>query len=207
DRARRQGIIDRGACAGAQKWPARGSSARCGEQASEHAGGERSTAADRRQTTPMEHFLTVFIPQFVAIDPIRPVPVFLALTQAQDAVQRRRISVQAVAAATVIALGFLFLGRELFDFLQITADDFRIAGGAILLVLAVYDLISYGKPTAHETHMVGLVPLAMPLVAGPALLTTTLVLTSHTGPYNAYAMTTVAVIVNMGLLLMILFSA
>ncbi len=155
----------------------------------------------------MEHFLTFFIPLFVAIDPIGLVPVFLALTQAQDAVQRRRISVQAVAAATVIALGFLFLGRELFDFLQITADDFRIAGGAILLVLAVYDLISYGKPTAHETHMVGLVPLAMPLVAGPALLTTTLVLTSHTGPYNAYAMTTVAVIVNMGLLLMILFSA
>jgi multiple antibiotic resistance protein len=154
----------------------------------------------------MEQFLTFFIPLFVAIDPIGMVPVFLALTDGQDAMQRRRISVQAVAAATVIALGFMFLGRGLFDFLHIQPDDFRIAGGIILLVLAIYDLIIYGKPAVHETHLVGLVPLAMPLIAGPATLTTLLVLTSQPTD-NSYALTTLALVVNMALLLLILFGA
>lgn len=115
----------------------------------------------------MSNFFSHFIPLLVAIDPIGIVPVFLALTAGMDKIQRRKISIQAVATATLIATAFLFLGRWIFQFLNITADDFRIGGGIILLVLAVYDLIIYGKPAVSQTRMVGLVPLAMPLIAGP----------------------------------------
>ncbi len=152
-------------------------------------------------------FLEFFIPLFVAIDPIGMVPVFLALTAGLTPRQRHSISIQAVVTATIVTVGFMLLGRSLFEFLGISADDFRIAGGVILLVLAVVDLLAYGKPTVHETNMVGLVPLALPLIAGPALLTTTLVLTGNASVANPYGMTLLALGVNLLLLLGFLLGA
>lgn len=149
----------------------------------------------------LTEFFEFFIPLFVAIDPIGMVPVFLALTAGMSPRHRCRVSIEAVVAATIITIGFMVAGQSLFGFLGITTDDFKIAGGIILLVLAVLDLLSYGKPTVHETSIAGLVPLAMPLIAGPALLTTTLVLTGTPSASNAYVMTSIALGVNMMLLL------
>ena len=128
-------------------------------------------------------FLSTFIPLFVAIDPFGMVPIFLAVTDGIPDARRRRVSFEAVAAAFVICLLFMFLGESLFGFLGIRDYDFRIAGGVLLLVLAVYDLLVPGKPAVHERETVGIVPLAMPLIAGPATLTTTLVLTGRHGYY------------------------
>jgi multiple antibiotic resistance protein len=132
-------------------------------------------------------FLSTFIPLFVAIDPFGMVPIFLAVTDGIPDERRRSVSFEAVAAAFVICLLFMFLGESLFGFLGIRDYDFRIAGGLLLLVLAIYDLLVPGKPAVHERETVGIVPLAMPLIAGPATLTTTMVLTSRYG-YSATAM-------------------
>lgn len=142
-------------------------------------------------------FLQVFIPLFVAIDPFGMVPVFLGVTARMTAARRREVSFEAVAAATLISIGFILAGNELFDFLGITHQDFRIAGGVILLVLAVVDLIIAGKPAVNEDQMVGIVPLAMPLIAGPATLTTLLVLRGRHG----VSLTVLSLAVNYGLLL------
>lgn len=154
-------------------------------------------------------FFESFIPLFVAIDPFGMVPIFLAVTAEMTATQRRRISFEAVGAATVIALGFMFLGHAIFRFLYITEDDFRIAGGILLLVLAIMDLLIPGKPAVIEPQIVGIVPLAMPLIAGPATLTTVLVLASneqHTRTYG-YTMTTLSLVVNFALLLAVMLAA
>jgi multiple antibiotic resistance protein len=145
-------------------------------------------------------FLEAFIPLFVAIDPVGLVPLFLAVTDRMDAARRRYVAAEAVAAGFVIALGFMFVGEALFRFVGITTADFRIAGGVILLVLAVVDLLTVGKPAVHEREMVGIVPLAMPLIAGPATLTTVLVLGARLG----YAPTALALAVNFGILLLAL---
>jgi multiple antibiotic resistance protein len=129
----------------------------------------------------MHSFLLVFIPLFVAIDPLGLVPVFLSVTRGMDERQRRRTSFEAVAAASVICIGFMFLGDAIFSFLGITVNDFRIAGGIILLVLAVLDLLIVGKPALNPQEMVGVVPLGMPLIAGPATLTSVLVLCKEPG--------------------------
>ena len=142
-------------------------------------------------------FLGTFIPLFVAIDPFGMVPVFLAVTDGMSPERRRRISFEAVAAATVICLLFMFLGESLFAFLGVRDYDFRIAGGILLLVLAVYDLLIPGKPAVHEPETVGIVPLAMPLIAGPATLATTLVLVAR---YDYFA-TALGLAVNFLLLL------
>lgn len=145
----------------------------------------------------MRQFLEAFIPLFVAIDPVGLVPAFLAVTERMDDARRRRVAAEAVAAGLVIALGFMFVGEALFRFVGITTADFRIAGGAILLVLAIIDLLTVGKPAVHEQEMVGIVPLAMPLIAGPATLTTVLVLGARLG----YAQTALALAVNFAILL------
>lgn len=140
------------------------------------------------------------VPLFVTIDAPGLLPVFLGLTASLNAVERRRVSFEAVSAASVIAIAFMFLGNSLFHFLSIEQSDFQIAGGVVLLVLAVIDLLSQGKPTVTEPYLVGLVPLATPLIAGPAMLTTTLVLVGSKG----YAITVVALAINFGFLLVVM---
>ena len=147
--------------------------------------------------------LATFIPLFVTIDPFGMIPVFLGVTDGMKPERRRRVSFEAVAAATVICLTFMFLGNSLFKFLGIRDFDFRIAGGALLLVLAIYDLLVPGKPAVDERDTVGIVPLAMPLIAGPATLTATLVLADTQG----YSMTALGLALNFLLLLGCLVSS
>ena len=153
----------------------------------------------------MDDFLLVFIPLFVAIDPLGLVPVFLSVTDGMDDARRRRTSFEAVASASVICIGFMFLGDAIFRFLGITVNDFRIAGGVILLVLAVLDLLSVGKPAMNPQEMVGVVPLGMPLIAGPATLTSVLVLSSTPGLGKSW--TALALAVNLLLLLAVLLAS
>ena len=147
-------------------------------------------------------YLRLFIPLLVAIDPIGVVPVFLSITSSLSEERRRTVSYQAVAAGFLIALGFMFLGEALFRVLHITVTDFQIAGGILLLVLAILDLLTTGKPAVDERTSVGIVPLAMPLIAGPATLTTSLLLARTYG----YGAVTSAMAVNFLLLLGILRS-
>jgi multiple antibiotic resistance protein len=74
------------------------------------------------------------------------------------------------------------LGEFIFRVLGITEDDFKIAGGLILLVLAISD-IRATTTTRSEPLMTGVVPLGVPLIVGPAVLTTILVLMEHHGVF------------------------
>jgi multiple antibiotic resistance protein len=151
----------------------------------------------------MHDFLLVFIPLFVAIDPLGLVPIFLAVTRGMDAKRRRRTSFEAVASASLICIAFMFLGEAIFTFLGITVNDFRIAGGIILLVLAVLDLLIVGKPALNPDEMVGVVPLGMPMIAGPATLTSVLVLSTQLGK----SLTALSLAINLLLLLVVLLTS
>ena len=148
----------------------------------------------------MSNFLLVFIPLLVAIDPLGLVPLFLSVTEGMTPERRRRTSFEAVTASLVICLVFMFLGGAIFNFLGIADYDFRIAGGTLLLVLAIYDLLHRGKPAVEESETVGIVPLARPLIAGPATLTTLLVLAEQHG----YRWTALSLSLNLGILLVAL---
>jgi multiple antibiotic resistance protein len=153
----------------------------------------------------LRDFAKVIIPLFVTIDAVGMVPIFLAVTRGMSPRERRTVTFEAVAGATVIAIAFMFLGDAIFRFLGITLADFQIAGGILLLVLAVLDLLMRGKPAVDENQPQGggLVPLAMPLIAGPAVLTTTLVLARQSGT----ALTTMALAINFLFLLFVLLGS
>ncbi|MBI2813457.1 MAG: MarC family protein [Opitutae bacterium] len=124
-------------------------------------------------------FLLAFIPLFVAIDPIGLVAIFLGLGQNIPAERRQKIADQATWTGGLVALGFLFLGQSVFTALGISVSDFQIAGGLILFILAAKDLVQSAAEPEKLPEDFGVVPLGMPLIAGPASITTLLVLAQN----------------------------
>ncbi len=121
--------------------------------------------------------LLCFVPLFVAMDAVGAVPVYVALTDGLSAEERGRVTRQSLVTALVVGAVFLAAGRPLFDLLNITVDDFKIAGGLVLLVFAILELVGEEKSApAGESAMVGVVPLGVPLISGPAVLTTLVIL-------------------------------
>lgn len=132
-------------------------------------------------------FLQAFIPLFVAIDPIGLAAIFLGLGQGMPQEQRQRIARQATLTGGGVALLFLFLGANIFKALGISVHDFQIAGGFILFILAVRDLVQSAAEPVKMPADFGIVPLGMPLIAGPALITTLILLAQDLGLIVALA--------------------
>lgn len=127
----------------------------------------------------LDKFLRAFIPLFVAIDPVGLAAIFLGLGRNVDRAQRQKIANQATWTGGLVALGFLFLGQSVFKAVGISVSDFQIAGGLILFILAARDLIQSAAEPEKLPPDFGVVPLGMPLIAGPASITTLLVLAQN----------------------------
>ena len=145
-----------------------------------------------------------FVPLFVAMDAIGVVPVYVTLTEGLSTEERRRVTRQSLVTAVVVGAVFLIAGRPLFDLLNITVDDFKIAGGLVLLVYAILDLVREEKAAAMTSStMVGVVPLGVPLISGPAVLTTLIILVDLYG----FGLTALAFLVNLAVVGLALFNA
>ena len=141
-------------------------------------------------------FLECFIPLFVTIDPFGLAAIFLALGRNVPVAKRRRIANQATMTGGIVALFFLFLGRLIFVSIGIGEGDFEIAGGLILFVIASRELTqSVSREKMDLPDDFGVVPLGMPLIAGPATITTLLVISQSVGIW----MTLLALAANLAL--------
>src|SRR3954464_8898570 len=129
----------------------------------------------------LEKFLLAFIPLFVAIDPIGLVAVFLGLGGHVEAQRRRMEGTLGLVTALAVSVGFIFLGKVIFRALGITVSDFQVAGGLILLAIAVRELLDLGERGKYAGESFGRVPLGMPLIAAPALLPALLLLVDTVG--------------------------
>jgi multiple antibiotic resistance protein len=143
-------------------------------------------------------FLQAFIPLFVAIDPVGLAAIFIGLGQGVAPAVRHRIAWQATITGGVVALGFLFLGQNVFTAVGVSVKDFQIAGGLILFILAARDLTQAEGAPMKLPEDFGIVPLGMPLIAGPALITTLLLLVQTQG----MTVTLVALAVNLALIVL-----
>jgi multiple antibiotic resistance protein len=118
----------------------------------------------------LENLLFAFIPLFVAMDIIGALPIYLGLTADMTDAAKRRIVKQATLVAAVIGLAFLFTGKGVFALLGVTVADFKVAGGILLLVLSILDIIKSREERRVMGDEIGIVPLGMPLIIGPAAL-------------------------------------
>ncbi|NWF77056.1 MAG: MarC family protein [Chloroflexi bacterium] len=127
----------------------------------------------------LQELALTFVPLFFAMDSVGNLPIFLALTQGIELKHRRHAANLATLTALGVGLGFVAVGKAIFLLLGIEVADFLVAGGIILLILAIKDLIT-GKIVEAEdslaSDMVGVVPLGTPLVVGPAVLASLLLL-------------------------------
>jgi multiple antibiotic resistance protein len=141
----------------------------------------------------LNSLLYSFIPLFVAIDVLGVVPLFLSLTDGMNRPQRHKLITQATFTALAVSVVFMFGGRLIFNFLGITENDFRVGGGIVLLVLAVSDLLFSHSKQRHSESSPGVVPIGIPLIIGPAALTTILILVDSKG----YVVTLVSLLANL----------
>ena len=134
-------------------------------------------------------FLLTIIPLMVAIDAPGVLPVYLVMTGGIERLEKKRIARESVLTALLITLLFVFLGRAVFGILGILVEDFMIAGGILLMVISISDVLTAGNwrmvvSTASDPASgpaSGIVPLGTPLLAGPATLTTCLLLVGNYG--------------------------
>lgn len=147
-----------------------------------------------------------FIPMFVAVDAIANIPIYLSLVEHCSQKQKIKITFDAVTTATAVAIIFMCIGKWVFSLLGVTIPDFQIAGGMLLFVLSVRLLFpgaqKDGLMHSHDKDM-GVFPLGTPLITGPAVLTTTLMM------MNAFGIvaTLVSLILNMGIVWLTLAKA
>jgi multiple antibiotic resistance protein len=122
-----------------------------------------------------------FIPIFVAMDVFAVLPIFISVTSETAEDQKKIIVKHSIITALAVSLAFVAVGEAVFRILGITVDDFKIAGGLVLLVIAVLDLLRYGGERRKIEDTIGVVPIGVPLIVGPAVLTTLIVLIDHYG--------------------------
>jgi multiple antibiotic resistance protein len=127
----------------------------------------------------MDDLPRVFVAFLAIVDPLGNVLVFHLLTAHLTAAERLRVAAVAVLAAGALLTAFALGGLEVLAFLGISAESFRVAAG-LLLLLPAYRLVAEGQPLdAVQREIatpieIALVPLAMPLLAGPGALATTI---------------------------------
>jgi len=138
-------------------------------------------------TAMLESFITAFIVYFVVIDPVGNAPIFLAITAHLPRPQKIRVAVEGSIVAAAIMLFFALCGAWVLHYLAISFTAFKLAGGIILLLVAI-DMLSnrrqerkqQGSDVSTLDDNVAIFPLAIPLLAGPAAITSVMVVSSGT---------------------------
>ncbi len=144
----------------------------------------------------MKTFWLCFVPLFVAVDAVGVLPAFLGMTDGLTRERVRRVIGQSVVTAAGVALAFLLIGRGVFRLLGILVQDFMIAGGVLLFVYSLNDLLAVEERRRKvDADSLGVVPLGVPLISGPAVLTTSLLLLNEHG----FVPTAAALVVNVAL--------
>jgi multiple antibiotic resistance protein len=122
---------------------------------------------------------------FFLVDPFAALPTFLAVTDGDDAQRRRNIARKASLTALIVLTAFAFAGQAIFRLFGITLPAFEIAGGIILLHIGLDMLQAKRSPTqevvgdtadATQKEDAGIVPLGIPMLAGPGAITSVVIL-------------------------------
>jgi len=125
----------------------------------------------------VQFFIAVWLKFFFLFTPFFALSMFLSVTGDYTEPRRRRLAIMTSAAVAVLCLGLLFLGNQIFAIFGITLNAFRIGVGALLFLSAI-SLVQGRKapPDANQEADIAVVPLAMPVIVGPATTGTLLVM-------------------------------
>ncbi|WP_409421848.1 YhgN family NAAT transporter [Pseudaeromonas sp. ZJS20] len=122
--------------------------------------------------------ITAAVMLFLIMDPVGNLPVFLSMLRTLPAERRRKVMIRELLIALVVMLLFLFLGQELLNLLNLKQEAVSIAGGIVLFLIAIRMIFPgqgsiTGLPEGEEPFIV---PMAIPMMAGPSILAALLLL-------------------------------
>lgn len=126
-----------------------------------------------------ESFVLTFIPIFIVIDAVGMLPFVISLSEDMMKRERRKTIHIAILTALSVGLIFLFFGQFILSVLGISMGSFAIAGGLVLLILAIKHMTTGRMVEVIKEEAVAIVPLGTPLTAGPATITTLLLLATQ----------------------------
>jgi multiple antibiotic resistance protein len=134
----------------------------------------------------LEIFIQTFFLYFIVIDPLGNTPIFLSITQSMGAKQKIKIALSATIIAAIILMFFALLGSSLLNYLNISYPAFTIGGGIVLLMIAIEMLFDKRQQRKEididlNSENVSVFPLATPIIAGPAAITSVIVSVSDIG--------------------------
>jgi multiple antibiotic resistance protein len=134
----------------------------------------------------LEIFIQTFFLYFIVIDPLGTTPLFLIVTQHMETKDKIKTALSATTIATLILLFFALLGSSLLSYLNISFPAFTIAGGVILFLISIEMLFDKRQQRKEDdldynSERVSVFPLATPLLAGPAGITSVIVSVSDIG--------------------------
>lgn len=161
----------------------------------------------------MVEILTSIFFIFAVIDPIGSIPVYLEATKEFDLFHKKKIAVRASIMAFFILLFFIVIGQLILEGMSVSLDAFQISGGVILFLFALTMIFGDGKPEAEKSNItdykhVTIFPIAIPSIASPgAIMAVVLMTDNHTYTIQDQLLTTVLVLVVIGLTCLILLAA
>ena len=132
----------------------------------------------------LEVFIQAFVLYFVVIDPIGNTSIFMSITQSQNEKEKYQTAIEGVIIATIVLITFSIIGQFLLSYLNVSLESFRIAGGIILFLIAIEMLFNKRQERKEKSlkntgDKVAVFPLAIPILAGPASITSVMVVATE----------------------------
>lgn len=127
----------------------------------------------------LQYFILTFVPLFIVVDALGILPFVISMSEGMSKQERYKVIHVATITATVVGLVFLFFGQFILRVMNISVGSFAIAGGLILLVLAIKHMTTGRMIELIKEEMVAVVPIGTPLTVGPATITTLLLLATQ----------------------------
>jgi multiple antibiotic resistance protein len=126
--------------------------------------------------------LQALVTFFIVFDPIGSLPIFIDLTKKFNDTEKRNAVNKAVAVAGVLAFIFIFLGKDVLDFMGISFNSFKIAGGAVLFLLGLEMILGFKiHKRKVSDYSVAVSIISVPLITGPGVITMSIFLASSIG--------------------------
>jgi multiple antibiotic resistance protein len=112
---------------------------------------------------------------FIIVDPFGNIPIFVGLTENVQDAQKKKVYNTATIVGVILLLVFAFTGTGILSLFGLSIYSFEVAGGILLLIIAIRILISGStQENVESPESIGAVPIAIPLLVGPGAITTTI---------------------------------
>ncbi|CAL4042614.1 UPF0056 membrane protein YhcE [Buchnera aphidicola (Phyllaphis fagi)] len=137
-------------------------------------------------------YINFFAELFALVNPIGMIPIFMGITGLQSTKERKKINMISNFSASIILISSLLIGNIILKFFNISIESFRISGGLLIIGIAlsmmngslINNLKTQKEKLPYQKENISIIPLSMPLIAGPGAISSTIIWGTHHNTVN-----------------------